>query len=153
MPINKDGKKYYSEEEIAVLRRDSDKNINGSLGKLITEVKVLTQRISLKEEQITKSVNRHENILVGNGKEGLVSQVSTIVKTQDSVTSELWNKEKGIQVRLDRICQRKKDYDDTVKKVQHIEIKVGIISAASVIFGAFLHKTWAGVVTLFGGNP
>jgi len=147
-----------SEANIAIFRRKADKELNESVKTLVktqqelaTQVELINQKIT---DQLCKSVERHEKILIGNGTDGLVTQVSKMVQIQDSVTRELWDKEKGIQVKLDRIYQRKEDWDKASRRVDKIEIKVAGITAMATAIGVYLGTIWAKVASIFtvGGN-
>jgi hypothetical protein len=109
------------------LDRDAKQNIQG-IQKDITLIKQYIVKGEQREESLAKIVAKHDNILYGNGKEGIVISVAKLVDTAHALADDMWNKSNGIGFKLDSIMAKKKDYDEAVKAINNLTIKVGIVS-------------------------
>jgi hypothetical protein len=149
MSIERDGKTYYSEEEVKLRRREADKvipevwdlfakELHSKWDSLLKQMQEMNVSIQLLKQTIDKEVLEklkfHDKLISGNGKEGCVTILSNLTKTLESLSSDVWDKENGLGVKIEKLWEKKKEYDSVVQKIQNVEIKVaGIASIVGVI--------------------
>jgi len=138
------GQKFYTEDEVEGLvdqrvkykRRESDRiigdtllSLNGTLetfGKQMQGYSNQMVELTVNLRDVTLHLNKHDAIIHGNGREGMITCLSKTVSSVEAVCRDVWDKDKGlpaINAKLDVIMERKKDYDKNLVDVEKLRIE------------------------------
>ena len=129
--------------DVNVMRRESDRDLRNKLSafmieqsEIVTELKLNNQRL----ENVCQTIETHERLFRGNGKDGLMTVVSKLSDSNIALWKELYDPQTGILVKVNRLDDRRKEWEATSQKVQNLEIKAGVLTVIAGFIGAWLHK-------------
>jgi len=78
-------------------------------------------------QELKKDVEKNNRTLIGNGKEGIITTISKLTDTVAQMAQDLWDKENGVVMQLDRLEQKKKDYDNAAKAVKKWQTGISLL--------------------------
>jgi len=143
MSINKDGKTYYEETEISLLRREADKDLKETFQWITKDLQDNAKAFVAVKNNLDaafKELEKNSETLFGNGKEGVVTTLAKMVDVVARIEKSLNDKDSGLNAIDDKVrglSAKEKIWDDAAKDIAKLTIKITVISGVIGFIGAF----------------
>jgi len=152
MSIKQDGKTYYEEGEIALLRREADKDLKETLQWIVKDLQDNAKAfVAVRQglDQATKMLEKHQDILYGNGKEGvlvLIGKMGDILSRLDKSINDTDSGIVALHMTVKELKDESEDWKQTSKDMSNMKLKITLITTLIAMIVSSLFPKGAEII-------